>query len=265
MKPIARGIAVLCPVLFRLFFLLAVTSGSALAGGPGGREFVGRLLEVCKSAAADRSLSVRLGCAEVADDPESAANLAPTLQVEACRTLDAHCTGKRGGGSGVDADALADRLGCDPAATPRCLRHAGKSEPEFDLCGGRLRIEYFRETKRANEPNWALGLAWKDGSRWYVSENFIPAPDPQVLQQWMRRNSRGGSAEAGYGQLVRNIVARHCESIEDQLRKFQRERSAIQTLNHLLMEWMVKDMSPGCSTRETCFPNTGTPAIGTRS
>jgi hypothetical protein len=257
MNPIARGIEVLCTVLF----LVAAASGSALAGGPGGQEFVGRLLDVCKSAAANRSLSVRLGCAEVADDAESAASLAPTLQAEACRTIDAHCTGTRGG-SGVDA--FADRLGCDPGATPRCLRQAGKSEPEFDLCGGRMRIEYFRETKPAGEPNWALGLAWKDGSRWYMSEHFIPPPDPRVLQQWMRRNSRGGSAQAGYGLLVKDIVARNCESIEDQLRKFQRERSAIQKLNHLLMDWMVKDMSPGCSTRATCFPATGAQVIGPR-
>lgn len=253
MSTITQGIVAIC--------LVAAAFGSALAGGPGGREFVGRLLEVCKSAAADRSLSVRLGCAEVANDPESAASLAPTLYAEACRTIDAHCTGKRGGGSGVDADALADRLGCDPGATPRCLRQTGKSEPKFDLCGGRLRIEYFRETKPAGEPHWALGLAWKDGARWYMSEHFIPPPDPRVLQQWMRRNSRGGSPEDGYGQLVRDIVARNCESIVDRMR---RDQSAIHTLNRLLMDWMVKDMSPGCSTLETCFPPMPGQAIGRR-
>lgn len=246
MNPIARGIEVLCTVLF----LVAAASGSALAGGPGGQEFVGRLLDVCKAAAPDRSLSVRLGCAEVADDPESAASLAPTLQAEACRTIDAHCTGTRGG-SGVDA--FADRLGCDPGATPRCLRQAGKSEPEFDLCGGRMRIEYFRETKLAGEPNWALGLAWKDGSRWYMSENFIPPPDPQVLQQWMRRNSRGGAAEAGYGQLIRDIVGRNCASIEEQMRRSQLDRSAIQKLNGLMMEWIVRSLGPDCSAPVNCF------------
>lgn len=262
MNRVARRIAVYCPVLF----LLAAAFGSVLAGGPGGREFVGRLLEVCRSAAADRSLSVRLGCAEVADDPESAASLAPTLYAEACRTIDAHCTGKRGGGSGVDADALADKLGCDPDATPRCVRHAGKSEPEFDLCGGRLRIAYFREVTIREESNWFLGLAWKDGSRLNMSDHYLPQPDPQVMQQWMRRNSRGGSPESGYGQLVRDIVASNCATIEEQMRTNPRG-PVIQQLSDLLKKWIVRDLGPHCSGPGNCFRKAPAPpgnAIGGR-
>lgn len=244
--------------------LLAVATA---VSADSGTEFVDRLQTVCKMAAGDRSLAIRLGCAEVAADPESAASLAANLRVESCRVLNSHCSGGRGRpASGVDADGLADRLGCDPEATPRCSRRAVAGETEFDLCGGRLRIEGFRDVSVRGEPNWIVTLAWKDGSRLTTTEHFLPVPDTQAVQRWMRHNSRQGSSEAASRQLVSESVRSNCAEIEGLLRRTERERGIAVRITDALIQWLIRDLQPHCGGRMDCFKgNAILPDGGARS